>query len=156
MLGQLVCVDRRYQRMNCFNIREVQSLLKRKFFHDLVISADYHTLLNNTIINLRYKTNNLSVLDSNSYLLNTTGVGCMPGTRFMDFYSFNNTTNKSVIADSYNSSYLVKLLDTNIFFGISSYCQNTFSTLIFHTTETALPSVISLMSSVYAYYVIIF
>ena len=31
MLCQLVCVDRRYQRMNCFNIREVESLLKRKF-----------------------------------------------------------------------------------------------------------------------------
>ena len=28
MLGQLVCLDRRFQRMNCFNIREVESLLK--------------------------------------------------------------------------------------------------------------------------------
>jgi len=32
MLCQLVCVDRRYQRMNCFNIRELQGNLKRKFF----------------------------------------------------------------------------------------------------------------------------
>ena len=32
MLCQLVCLDRRYQRMNCFNIREVQALLKGRFF----------------------------------------------------------------------------------------------------------------------------
>ena len=32
MLMQLVCVDRRYQRMNCFNIRELQGILKRRFF----------------------------------------------------------------------------------------------------------------------------
>jgi hypothetical protein len=33
MLCQLVCVDRKYQRMNCFNIRELQGILKRKFFY---------------------------------------------------------------------------------------------------------------------------
>lgn len=32
MLSQLVCLDRRYSRMNCFNIREVESLLKTKIF----------------------------------------------------------------------------------------------------------------------------
>ena len=31
-LCQLVCIDRRYQRMNCFNIKELQSLLRNKFF----------------------------------------------------------------------------------------------------------------------------
>ncbi len=36
MLAQLVCVDRRYQRMNCFNIREFQSFLKGKFFQDML------------------------------------------------------------------------------------------------------------------------
>jgi len=55
MLCQLVCVDRRYQRMNCFNIREVQSLLKRRFFADLVNAHDSHTLLDNTAVGLRYK-----------------------------------------------------------------------------------------------------
>lgn len=33
-LCQLVCIDRRYQRMNCFNIKEVQSLLRNKFIHE--------------------------------------------------------------------------------------------------------------------------
>jgi hypothetical protein len=33
-LCQLVCIDRRYQRMNCFNIKEVQSLLRNRFIHE--------------------------------------------------------------------------------------------------------------------------
>ena len=57
MLFQLVCVDRRYQRMNCFNIRELQSMLKRRFFPDLVNTNDHRTMLHNTMVGLRYKTN---------------------------------------------------------------------------------------------------
>ena len=64
MLCQLVCVDRRYQRMNCFNIRELQSMLKKRFFDDLILSHDYHNLLNNSMVNLRFKLNNTSAITS--------------------------------------------------------------------------------------------
>lgn len=57
MLCQLVCVDRRYQRMNCFNIRELQGILKRKFFTDLINSNDHRQLLDKSIIGLRFKNN---------------------------------------------------------------------------------------------------
>ena len=43
--------------MNCFNIRELQGILKRKFFTDLVNSHDHRLLLDNTMLGLRYKTN---------------------------------------------------------------------------------------------------
>ena len=58
MLMQLVCVDRRYQRMNCFNVRELQGNLKRKFFTDLVNSNDHRDFLNQSILGMRFKTNN--------------------------------------------------------------------------------------------------
>ena len=58
MLMQLVCVDRRYQRMNCFNIRELQGILKRKFFTDLVNTNDHRDFLNQSVIGLRFKSNN--------------------------------------------------------------------------------------------------
>jgi hypothetical protein len=70
MLGQLVCIDRRYQRMNCFNIRETQSLLKRKFFHDLVLTTDHRELLDHTTINLRYQISDISTLNSATFLIN--------------------------------------------------------------------------------------
>nr|QTT61062.1 cytochrome c oxidase subunit 1 [Euplotes vannus] len=37
-LCQLVCIDRRYQRMNCFNIRELQGLLRNRFFEEIAPS----------------------------------------------------------------------------------------------------------------------
>jgi len=63
MLCQLICTDRRYQRMNCFNIRELQGILKRRFFTDLINSNDHRDLLNNTMIGLRYKTGALSSIE---------------------------------------------------------------------------------------------
>lgn len=74
MLCQLVCLDRRYQRMNCFNIREFESLLKARFFPDLLNSHDYRRLLNNSIIGLRLKTNNLSPTDHSIFLFNQYGL----------------------------------------------------------------------------------
>jgi hypothetical protein len=63
MLCQLICTDRRYQRMNCFNIRELQGILKRRFFTDLINSNDHRDLLNTTMIGLRYKTGALSSIE---------------------------------------------------------------------------------------------
>jgi hypothetical protein len=62
MLCQLVCVDRRYQRMNCFNIRELQGILKRKFFTDLVNTTDSHKATESTLINMRHKNNMSNIL----------------------------------------------------------------------------------------------
>jgi hypothetical protein len=62
MLCQLVCVDRRYQRMNCFNIRELQGILKRKFFTDLVNTSDNHKAMESTLINMRHKNNMSNIL----------------------------------------------------------------------------------------------
>jgi hypothetical protein len=66
MLCQLVCVDRRYQRMNCFNIRELQGILKRRFFTDLVNTSDHRHVLESSMIGLRFKTNNELSLDSDT------------------------------------------------------------------------------------------
>lgn len=64
MLCQLVCTDRRYARMNCFNIRELQGILKRKFFTDLINSHDHKNLLEESMINLKYKCNSNINLNS--------------------------------------------------------------------------------------------
>jgi len=74
MLCQLVCVDRRYQRMNCFNIREVESLLKGRFFSDLVNTYDNRLLLNDSIIGLRFKTTNLTTIGHNILLFYNYGI----------------------------------------------------------------------------------
>jgi hypothetical protein len=55
MLCQLVCIDRRYQRMNCFNIREVQTLLRSKYHPSFIDILEHHNLLEHTALGLRFK-----------------------------------------------------------------------------------------------------
>jgi hypothetical protein len=112
MLCQLVCLDRRYQRMNCFNIREVESLLKTRFFPDLVNSQDYRILLNNSMIGLRFKTNDLNTIDSNMLLFNQFGLLKGSSNRIM-----NNIFNNSTVISSYEfyeTSFLSNTIQTNI------------------------------------------
>jgi hypothetical protein len=63
MLFQLVCTDRRYARMNCFNIRELQSILKDRFFVDLVTSHNHRDLISSTMLGVRYKSNSETNLE---------------------------------------------------------------------------------------------
>jgi len=63
MLVQLVCLDRRYQRMNCYNIREIQTILKSKYSPATADSADVHFNLNDTAVGLRYQLGDLDFLD---------------------------------------------------------------------------------------------
>ena len=105
MLCQLVCLDRRYQRMNCFNIREVESLLKGKFFPDLVNSQDHRTLLNNSMVGLRFKTNNLDTIAHDTLLFNTYALGTKVNTRYTYF-------NPTVIKIWIVTSFTVQVIDT--------------------------------------------
>ena len=73
MLVQLVCLDRRYQRMNCYNIREIQTLLKSQYAPNSNDTANVNFLMADTILGLRYRLMNLTVIDSSmlNYYRNT-------------------------------------------------------------------------------------
>jgi hypothetical protein len=55
--------------MNCFNIRELQGILKRKFFTDLVNSSDSHKATDSTLISMRHKNNMSNILTYDQSLL---------------------------------------------------------------------------------------
>ena len=122
MLCQLVCVDRRYQRMNCFNIREIQSILKRKFFTDLINTHEHHTLLDKTAMGLRFKTNNLNTLNSNVFVFYNYGIEFSPKIR--SNYFFSNNINFTNISYFNNTSYfyllITKFLNFNFFFFLNN------------------------------------
>jgi hypothetical protein len=106
MLCQLVCVDRRYQRMNCFNIRELQGILKRRFFNDLVNSNDHHMLLNDSMIGVRFKLNNTQNIEPDIFT----------------FYNFGTTDVTKFKANTLFSTYNLNFMDdylTNYFMGIN-------------------------------------
>jgi hypothetical protein len=91
MLCQLVCLDRKYQRMNCFNIREVEALLKGRFFPDLINTHDRRVVLNNTTLGLRFKTNNLDSINHNVLLFHQYGILTTNKTRPLS-YLLNDTS----------------------------------------------------------------
>lgn len=111
MLFQLVCTDRRYARMNCFNIRELQGILKRKFFVDLIDSHDYKHLLKNSMINLRYK------LNSNINLDFDTGA-------FYKFGTHNTNTNKITVLAVDNNVFNTKILSSKDIFFLNLFFTN--------------------------------
>ena len=68
MLSQLVCLDRRYQRMNCYNIREIQTILRNRHFVDLVNTVDHRDFLNTVMVSLRFKTDNEDITTADMLL----------------------------------------------------------------------------------------
>lgn len=99
-LCQLVCIDRRYQRMNCFNVRELQSLLRNRFFHELTPSS------------LLYK-NSESSKTLMSYI-NVRGYSNSTNSNFSDFFYFN-----PVSSTPHRGSVYTKIQPTNLFSGCS-------------------------------------
>ena len=95
MLCQLLCLDRRYQRMNCFNMREIQTLLKARFYTDLLNENHQHLFLSRTSPNVRFKLQDLNFLSSCELLLNRYGVLKTSNPRFQEYNVLNKITGQS-------------------------------------------------------------
>ena len=131
MLCQLVCLDRRYQRMNCFNIREVQALLKGRFFNDLVNSHDHHEFLNKTVIGLRFKTNNLDTINPSTLLFYKYGIYSNLTTRSQDYSSSYNTNGNYTFFTNNSFFYsLLSFFDTSISGTFTNVLYNCYLTLV--------------------------
>jgi hypothetical protein len=122
MLCQLVCVDRRYQRMNCFNIRELQGILKRRFFTDLVNSSDHHMFLNESTIGLRFKSLNDSFITSDQQLFYKLGTTNSSKVKTADLYSTYNTG----IINSFSSETVSIINPSNALMGALSESSDSF------------------------------
>jgi hypothetical protein len=134
MLCQLVCTDRRYQRMNCFNIREIESILKRKFFTDLINTHDHKTLLDKTAMGLRFKTNGINSIHSNIFNFYNYGIEFSPKIRtFNETYNLNFNSYTTPFLNSFFSN-LINFFNLNNFLSINvlnNFYLNNFTFLSF-------------------------
>ena len=125
MLCQLVCLDRRYQRMNCFNIREIQTLLKTRFYADLLNESHQHIFLNRTTPGLRFKTQDLNFLNSCQVILQKYGILTTPSSR----------------TQVYNSSFKSTLFTPNMISASTvNMFSSTFSTMYYSAVSFLSPS----------------
>lgn len=137
MLCQLVCVDRRYQRMNCFNIRELQGILKRKFFPDLMNNSDHHHLMESSMLGLRFKINFNEAIRPDQSLFYNFGITNLSKQKSINLVSYigndsavlqtTHKTNTSIMAYFIDNFFLVKneqilsLQDNKFLFFLESY-----------------------------------
>jgi hypothetical protein len=56
--------------MNCFNIRELQSLLRKRFFFELLNENQYNTVLNQTSLSERFFNNNEYINKNTNLIFN--------------------------------------------------------------------------------------
>jgi hypothetical protein len=76
-------------RLNCFNIRELESLLKRKFFNDLVNLHTHNLFLNNTIVSLRYKNNFNSGINLDQNIFYNYGISNLKQNKILNYNILN-------------------------------------------------------------------
>ena len=88
MLAQLICLDRRYQRMNCYNMREVETLLKSRYSPNTSESFDVHTLLNDSTLGLKYTIGGLNFLDPSFFVFYKNALLTHP--KYLAFHEFTN------------------------------------------------------------------
>lgn len=115
MLCQLVCTDRRYARMNCFNIRELQGILKRKFFVDLINTHDHRDLTNQTMLSLRFKLNNNINLEHDVLSFYNYGVHSENSNKFFGFNNFKIENNSFIERNTLTNSNFYFLNNKNNF-----------------------------------------
>jgi hypothetical protein len=113
MLCQLVCTDRRYARMNCFNIRELQGILKRKFFTDLVNTHEHRNLMDKTMIGLRYKSNANSSLDNDMLSFYNFGISSQSTNQHATLTSLTSVVTNSRPITSTHNEYLISLFSNS-------------------------------------------
>ena len=78
--------------MNCFNIRELQGILKRKFFVDLINSHDHRNILEESMLGIRYKNNQNFNLDLDYNIFYNFGLHTVQSTGHTA-YNINNKLN---------------------------------------------------------------
>jgi hypothetical protein len=78
--------------MNCFNIRELQGILKRKFFVDLINSHDHRNILEESMLGIRYKNNQNFNLDLDYNIFYNFGLHTVQSTGHT-IYNINNKLN---------------------------------------------------------------
>jgi hypothetical protein len=74
MLSQMVCIDRRYQRMNCFNVREIQTLVRARYHPSKVESKVTNEFVAELLLLLRHRFGDIDCLETTKALYSQFGM----------------------------------------------------------------------------------
>jgi len=160
MLAQLVCLDRRYQRMNCFNIRELQTLLKNRYHPELLDEKLHTDFLSQTVLSTRFKLFDLNTITPRMSLFNEFAVFLKPSLRSNINLSASAKTNTTFNLYELPTPFLITTTYLNSFkesqtFGVLEECdsfmnmfESTKSVNVFNTTYVSLNSFITQLENI--------
>lgn len=113
--------------MNCFNVRELQSLVRKRFFMETLNTNFVTNNLNNSMISLKYKTNNINLNKNNSFINNNFGISNVVNKKI-------NINNLNIENQSINLEDFRSYFKLNNFENINTtkrYVQNEYPTLLY-------------------------
>jgi len=150
MLCQLVCTDRRYARMNCFNIRELQGILKRRFFTDMVNSHDHRDILSSSMIAAKFKLNSAENINLDTTLFYNWGIFRGSSSKFTTFNTGTGTNKKLTLSfwDSHFINTFGPLFDLSLFSNYTTYVFNSLTFILIKVANTLLRPDLILFSAV--------
>jgi len=123
MLCHLVCTDKKYSKLNYFNIKQYQGLIRHRHFAELINGNEHHTILNPTMTAVRFKLNGHNATEQNIMLFYRYGITNLSKPKNINFkasYSQNyNMLNKNNI----NTFFFTKF---NNFFTHKNYLYTEF------------------------------
>jgi len=127
--------------MNCFSIRELQSVFKRRFFTDLTTSNDYRYLLEKSMIGLKYKLNNNMNISHNMFIFNNYGTSKIINNKYnlyQNIYLSNTSSSDDRVSFLFLNFFLKNLKFDSFFLFINSilplnYFFNLISNLSFYS-----------------------
>lgn len=74
MLSQMVCIDRRYQRMNCFNVREIQTLVRARYHPGKVEAKVTNEFIAELLLLLRHRFGDIDCIETTKALYSQFGI----------------------------------------------------------------------------------
>ena len=86
MLLQLACSDRRFQRMNCFNLREAEAILKEKHYPNLISGFNTRDVQNFIPNGVRFLETTLSPLSNRRFISTQCLLNQTPFTKGFNFH----------------------------------------------------------------------
>jgi hypothetical protein len=107
--------------MNCFNIRELQGILKRRFFVDLVNSHDHRDILSSTMIGIKHRLHNTENINLDITMFYNWGI-----LKNQNFKVVNFDRGEANLLRSYTSTFSVLLIE---FFNVNLTFNSIFNVL---------------------------
>jgi hypothetical protein len=154
MLAQLICLDRRYQRMNCFNIRELQTLLKNRYHPELLDEKLHTDFLSQSVLTTRFKLFNLTNITPRMSLFEEFSLFYTSKTSLLTDFNTNTSSHFNNYLPFYSniSSYWLFDTFTQFYTNVRSNSTPSYTINVTGSTDSRETSVTSIYDMIIDYY----